>query len=80
MDAGLGLGEALAGALSVVPAALLCLGVGLAALGWARSAVFALGVLPPASGFLLLVLADTFSWPGVVRWFSPFAHSLRAAA
>jgi ABC-2 type transport system permease protein len=67
------LGEALAGALSVVPAALLCLGAALAALGWARSAVFALGVLPAAGGFLLLVL-DTLGWPGAVRWFSPFAH------
>jgi ABC-2 type transport system permease protein len=74
VDAGLGLGEALAGALSVVPAALLCLGAALAALGWARSAVFAVGVLPAAGGFLLFVLADTLGWPGAVRWFSPFAH------
>jgi ABC-2 type transport system permease protein len=74
VDAGLGLGEALAGALSIVPAALLCLGAALAALGWARSAAFALGVLPAAGGFLLLVLADTLAWPGAVRWFSPFAH------
>jgi ABC-2 type transport system permease protein len=74
VDAGLGLGEALAGALSVVPAALLCLGAALAALGWARSAVLAVGVLPAAGGFLLLVLADTLGWPGAIRWFSPFAH------
>jgi ABC-2 type transport system permease protein len=38
-------------------------------LGWAPSAVFALGVLPAAGGFLLLVLADTFGWPGAVRWY-----------
>ncbi|ADB75539.1 ABC transporter permease [Geodermatophilus obscurus] len=74
VDAGPGLGEALAGALSVVPAALLCLGAALAALGWARSAVLAVGVLPAAGGFLLLVLADTLGWPGAIRWFSPFAH------
>jgi ABC-2 type transport system permease protein len=74
VDAGLGLGEALAGALNVVPVALLCLGAALAALGWARSAVFAVGVLPAAGGFLLLVLADTLHWPDAVRWFSPFAH------
>jgi ABC-2 type transport system permease protein len=74
VDAGLGLGEALAGALSVVPAALLCLGAALAALGWAQSAVLAVGVLPAAGGFLLFVLADTLGWPGAVRWFSPFAH------
>jgi ABC-2 type transport system permease protein len=74
VDAGLGLGAALAGALNVVPAALLCLGAALAALGWARSAVFAVGVLPVTGGFLLLVLADTLDWPDAVRWFSPFAH------
>jgi ABC-2 type transport system permease protein len=74
VGARLGLGEALAGALSVVPAALLCLGAALAALGWARSAVLAVGVLPAAGGFLLLVLADTLDWPGAVRWLSPFAH------
>jgi ABC-2 type transport system permease protein len=72
--AGLSVGEALAGALSVVPVALLCLGAALAALGWARSAVLAVGVLPAAGGFLLLVLADTLDWPGAVRWSSPFAH------
>ena len=72
--AGLGLGEALAGALGVVPVALLCLGAALAALGWARAAVLAVGVLPAAGGFLLLVLSDTFDWPSAVRWSSPFAH------
>lgn len=72
--AGLGLGDALAGALSVVPVALLCLAAALAALGWAPSAVLAIGSLPAAGGFLLLVLADTFGWPGALRWFSPFAH------
>jgi ABC-2 type transport system permease protein len=74
VDAGLGLGAALAGALNVVPAALLCLGAALAALGWARPAVFAVGLLPAAGGFLLLVLADTLDWPDAVRRFSPFAH------
>jgi ABC-2 type transport system permease protein len=74
VDAGLGLGEALAGALSVVPVGLLCLGAALAALGWAPSAVLAVGLFPGAGGFLLLVLADTLHWPGTVRWFSPFAH------
>jgi ABC-2 type transport system permease protein len=74
VGAGLGLGDALAGALSVVPVALLCLGAALAALGWAPSAVLALGVLPAAGGYVLLVLTDTFGWPAAVRWFSPFAH------
>jgi ABC-2 type transport system permease protein len=74
VDAPLGPGEALAGALSVLPVAMLCLGAALAALGWAPHAVVALGVLPAAGGFLLLVLADSFRWPGWVRGLSPFAH------
>ena len=74
VDAGLGLGDALGGALSVVPVALLCLGAALAALGWAPSVVFAVGVSPAAGGFLLLVLSDTFGWPAGVRWLSPFTH------
>ena len=74
VDAGLGLGDALAGAVSVLPVVLLCLGFALAALGWAPSAVLAIGVLPAVGGHLLLVLTDTFGWPDAVRWFSPFAH------
>lgn len=74
VDAGLGLGEALRGALSVVPVALLCLGAALLALGWLPSAVLAVGVLPAAGGYLLLVLADSFGWPSGVRELSPFAH------
>jgi ABC-2 type transport system permease protein len=74
VDAGLGLGDAVAGALSVVPVALLCLCAALAALGWAPSAVLALGVLPAAGGYVLLVLTDTFGWPAAVRWPSPFAQ------
>lgn len=73
-DAGLSMRDALSGALSVLPVALLCLGAALAALGWVPSAVLAIGVLPAVGGYLLLVLADTFSWPGAVRWLSPFAH------
>ncbi|SFL86954.1 hypothetical protein [Geodermatophilus ruber] len=74
VGAGLGLGDALAGALGVLPVALLCLGAALAALGWAPAAVLPIGVLPAAGGYVLLVLGDTFGWPGAVRWFSPFAH------
>ncbi|RZU32968.1 ABC transporter permease [Blastococcus saxobsidens] len=74
VGAGLGPGEALAGALSVVPVALLCLGAALAALGWAPSAVLGLGVLPAAGGYLLLVLADSFRWPAWVGDLSPFTH------
>ena len=67
-------GEALAGALNVLPVAAVCLGAAVAALAWAPSAVLPLGVLPAAGGYLLLVLAETFGWPGWVRGFSPFAH------
>ncbi|MGY1780648.1 ABC transporter permease [Geodermatophilus sp. SYSU D01036] len=74
VGAGLGLGDALAGALTVLPVALLCLGSALAALGWAPTAVLAIGVTPAVGGYLLLVLADTFGWPGTIRWLSPFAH------
>jgi ABC-2 type transport system permease protein len=72
--AGLGLWAAVAGVLNVVPVALLCLGAALFALGWAPRAVVALGVLPAAGGFLLLVLADSFGWPAWIRSLSPFAH------
>ncbi|MGY1618621.1 hypothetical protein ACI797_17930 [Geodermatophilus sp. SYSU D00691] len=74
VGAGLGPGSALAGALNIVPIALLCLGAALTALGWAPAAVLPLGTLPAAGGYLLLVLADTFDWPDAVRWWSPFAH------
>jgi ABC-2 type transport system permease protein len=74
VDAGLGLGQALAGAIAVLPIGLLCLGAALAALGWAPPAVLAIGVTPAVGGYLLLVFADTFGWPDAVRRFSPFAH------
>jgi ABC-2 type transport system permease protein len=73
-NAPLGVGESLGGALSVVPVALLCLGAALAALGWVPHAVLPLGVLPAAGGYLLLVLAESFRWPGWLRGLSPFAH------
>jgi ABC-2 type transport system permease protein len=74
VDAGLGLGPALAGVLNLLPVALLCLGAALLALGWVPQAVFPLGSLPAAGGFLLQVLADTLGWPAWVRWLSPFSH------
>ena len=80
VGAGLGLGDALVGAVSVVPVALLCLGAALLALGWAPSAVLAVGVLPAAGGFLLKVFADSFGWPSWVREISPFAHLAAAPA
>jgi ABC-2 type transport system permease protein len=32
------------------------------------------GILPAAGGYLLLVLADSFQWPGWVRGLPPFDH------
>jgi ABC-2 type transport system permease protein len=74
VGAGLTVGEVLAGALNVVPVALLCLGAALFALGFAPAAVLAIGVVPAAGGYLLLVFADSFGWPEAVRALSPFAH------
>jgi ABC-2 type transport system permease protein len=74
VDAGLGLGDAVLGAVAVVPVALLCLGAALVALGWVPGAVLAVGVLPAAGGYLLLVFAQSFGWPAWVRAISPFAH------
>jgi len=74
VHAGLGPGEALRGALTAVPVALLCLGAAMLALGWLPSAVLAVGVLPAAGGYLLLVLAESFGWPSWLRGLSPFAH------
>jgi ABC-2 type transport system permease protein len=67
-------GAALAGVLNVLPPALLCLGAALFALGWVPQAVLPVGVLPAAGGYLVQVLADTFSWPGWVAQLWPFAH------
>jgi ABC-2 type transport system permease protein len=74
VGAGLGVADAVAGALAVVPVALLCLGAALLALGWAPAAVVAIGVLPAAGGYLLLVFAQSFGWPEWVRSLSPFDH------
>jgi ABC-2 type transport system permease protein len=74
VGAPLGLGDSVGGAVSVVPIALLCLGAALAALGWVPQAVLAVGILPAAGGYLLLVLADSFRWPAWVGGVSPFDH------
>ncbi|WP_222194059.1 hypothetical protein [Modestobacter italicus] len=74
VGAGLTSGEALAGALNVLPVVALCLGAAVVALAWAPGAVLPLGSLPAVGGYLLLVLADTLGWPGWVRGISPFAH------
>jgi ABC-2 type transport system permease protein len=72
--AGLGLGDAFAGALNVFPVVLLCLGAAVLALGWAPRVVGGIGALPAAGGFLWLVLADSVQAPAWVSSLSPFAH------
>jgi ABC-2 type transport system permease protein len=72
--AGLGFGDALAGALNVVPVVLLCLAAAVVALGWAPRAVAAIGALPAAGGFLWQVTADSINAPTWVSGLSPFAH------
>ncbi len=67
-------GDALAGALNAAPVAALSLGAAVLALGWAPRAVVAVGALPTAGGFLLLVAAQTAHAPGWVVGLSPFAH------
>ncbi|MBX9427466.1 MULTISPECIES: ABC transporter permease [Streptomyces] len=74
VGAELGLTAALSGAWNVVPIALLCLGAGVFALGWAPRAVAIVGALPAAGGFLLKVIADSSGWPAWVGQLSPFAH------
>lgn len=74
VGAELGLTAALSGAWNVVPIALLCLGAGVLALGWAPRAVTLIGSLPATGGFLLKVIADSSDWPAWVGRLSPFAH------
>ncbi|APU15860.1 MULTISPECIES: ABC transporter permease [Actinoalloteichus] len=74
VQAPLGVGEALAGALNLVPVALLCIGAATAALGWLPRAVLVVGCLPAVGGFLLDVLAQSTGAPAWVGDLSPFAH------
>ncbi|WP_060177407.1 hypothetical protein [Streptomyces sp. IMTB 1903] len=74
VGADLGLLSALRGAWNVLPIALLCLGAGALALGWAPRAVAFIGSLPAAGGFLLKVIADSAGLPAWVALLSPFAH------
>jgi ABC-2 type transport system permease protein len=66
--------DALAGAVNVLPIALLSLGAAVLALGLAPRAVGLAGSLPAAGGFLWLVIADSVQAPGWVTSVSPFAH------
>lgn len=74
VGAGLGYGEAVAGALNVVVVAWLSLGAAVLAVGWAPRAVSLVGSLPVVGGFVVWVLADTLDWPEWVGRLSPFAH------
>ena len=72
--------EALAGALNVVPVAVLCLGAAQVAIGWVPQAVLALEAVPAVGGFLLTVLVDTFNWPNWLAQLSPFTYLARVPA
>ncbi|MEO3926810.1 hypothetical protein ABGB07_23500 [Micromonosporaceae bacterium B7E4] len=74
VDAPLRFGAALAGAVNVLPIALLCVGAAVFALGWLPRAVALVGALPAAGGFLLQVIADSTGAPAWVGRLSPFAH------
>ena len=74
VGAGLGYGEAVAGALNVVVVAWLSLGAAVLGLGWVPRAVSLVGALPVVGGFIVWVLADTLNRPEWVRWLSPFTH------
>jgi ABC-2 type transport system permease protein len=70
----LGLGAALAGAANTLPITALGLAFALLALGWVPRAVVAVGMVPAAGGFLLMVLVDSVDAPAWVASLSPFAH------
>jgi ABC-2 type transport system permease protein len=74
VGAELGLGPALAGALNLVPVALLSLGAAMLAIGRVPHLVLPLGVMPTAGGFVLQALADSLGWPAAVAALSPFRH------
>lgn len=74
VGAQLSLPAALAGAVNVTPVLLLSLGCALFALGWLPRAVYLVGAIPSAGGFLLQAIADTLHWPAAVRALSPFDH------
>ncbi|PWR07253.1 polyketide antibiotic transporter [Micromonospora acroterricola] len=74
VGAPLHLDAALAGAVNVVPVAVLCLGAAIFALGWLPRAVALIGALPAAGGFLLQVIVDSTGAPHWVSQLSPFAH------
>lgn len=73
VGAPLGLGQAVAGVLNVVPVAALGLAAAVLAFGAAPSHVAVTGAIPLVGGYLLLVLADSFGWTAL-REMSPFAH------
>ena len=74
VGAGLGLGDALTGAVNVMPIVLLCLGAAVLALGRLPRFVGGIGAVPAAGGFLWLVIADSVQAPTWIGAVSPFAH------
>jgi ABC-2 type transport system permease protein len=76
----LSLGEALAGAVNVLPVALLGLGAAVLALGVAPRLIGWISALPTIGGFLFLVLADSVEALRPAQTISPFTHLARVPA
>jgi ABC-2 type transport system permease protein len=74
VGAQLEVGQAVAGTLNILPAALLSLGTAMLALGWAPQAVTLIGASPVVGGFIIWVLAEPFDWPNWLREVSPLTH------
>ncbi|MCW0212531.1 MAG: polyketide antibiotic transporter [Pseudonocardia sp.] len=74
VGAGLGVADAVGGAVATSPIVLLCLGTAVLATGWSPQVVLSVGSLPAVGGFLWQVIAQSTGAPGWVVEVSPFAH------
>ncbi len=74
VGADLGLGDAFAGTLNVLPVVLLSLGAAVLAWGWLPGAVLPIGAVPTVGGFVWWILAESLGWNERIQAFSPYAH------
>lgn len=66
--------DAISGALTFLPIALLAAGAAAVGVGWFPTAVGAIGALPLVGGYLLNVIAQTTNAPGWIANLSPWTH------